>query len=100
LINIFDKLKITKTKIRGISNLDSMLFGVLSGWGIGVFSTAMDCVLDSRYRCFPLPELTMTEPVQIIHVWRKDNANPVIPLYLEFFKEFNKSDVSRLTSVN
>ncbi len=75
--------------IRIVDNLDTKQFLIRAGAGIGITGSCADYAYDSRYALFPVPG----ETLEIHAVWRKDNLNPVIPLYLQVLKETPEIDV-------
>ena len=72
-----------RINIRTADTLETKQFLVRSGVGVGITGTCMDYAYDSRYTLFPLPEETM----ELHAVWRKDNLNPAIPLFLNVLSE-------------
>lgn len=78
-----------RIKIRMVDTLETKQFLVRSGVGIGITGNCMDYAYDSRYTLFPLPGETM----ELHAVWRKDNLNPAIPLYLQVLSEAPEIDV-------
>ena len=75
--------------IRMVDTLETKQFLVRSGAGIGITGNCMDYVYDNRYTLFPLPN----ETLEIHAVWRRDNLNPAIPLYLQVLSETPEIDV-------
>lgn len=76
-------------KMRTVDTLETKQFLVRSGVGIGITGNCMDYAYDSRYTLFPLPD----ETLEIHAVWRRDNLNPAIPLYLQVLSETPEIDV-------
>ena len=76
-------------KVRPVDTLETKQFLVRSGAGVGITGNCMDYAYDSRYVLFPLPG----ETLEIHAVWRKDNLNPAIPLYLQTLSEVPEIDV-------
>ncbi len=74
---------------RIVDNLDTKQFLVRAGSGIGITGSCANYAYDSRYALFPVPG----ETLEIHAVWRKDNLNPAIPLYLQVLKETPEIDV-------
>ncbi len=74
---------------RMVDTLETKQFLVRSGAGIGITGNCMDYAYDNRYTLFPLPGETM----EIHAVWRKNNLNPAIPLYLQVLSETPEIDV-------
>lgn len=79
----------SRINIRMVDTLETKQFLVRSGAGIGITGTCMDYAYDSRYTLFPLSG----EAMEIHAVWRKDNLNPAIPLYLQVLSEAPEIDV-------
>lgn len=76
-------------KIRIADTLESKQFLIRAGAGLGITGSCANYVYDSRYTLFPVPGETL-----VIHaVWRKDNLNPAIPLYLQVLSETPEIDV-------
>lgn len=73
----------SRINLRMVDTLETKQFLVRSGVGVGITGTCMDYTYDNRYALFPLPGETM----EIHAVWRKDNLNPAIPLYLQVLAE-------------
>lgn len=69
----------SRINIRMVDTLETKQFLVRAGAGVGITGLCMDYVYDNRYTLFPLDGETM----EIHAVWRKDNPNPAIPLYLQ-----------------
>jgi len=78
-----------RMNIRMVDTLETKQFLVRSGAGIGITGNCMDYAYDNRYTLFPLPG----EIMEIHAVWRKDNLNPAIPLYLQVLAEAPEIDV-------
>ena len=76
---------------RMVDTLETKQFLVRSGAGAGITGNCMDYAYDTRYTLFPLPGETM----EIHAVWRKENLNPAIPLYLQVLSEAPEIDVFR-----
>lgn len=75
--------------IRVVDTLETKQFLVRSGAGLGITGNCVSYAYDSRYALFPIPG----ETLQIHAVWRKDNLNPAIPLYLQVLAEAPEIDV-------
>lgn len=78
-----------RINIRMVDTLETKQFLVRSGVGVGITGNCMDYAYDSRYTLFSLPGETM----ELHAVWRKDNLNPAIPLYLQVLSETPEIDV-------
>lgn len=76
-------------RIQVVDTLETKQFLVRSGAGIGITGNCASYAYDSRYALFPIPG----ETLQIHAVWRKDNLNPVIPLFLQVLAEAPEIDV-------
>ena len=76
----------SRMNIRMVDTLETKQFLVRSGAGIGITGTCMDYAYDSRYTLFPLPGETM----EIHAVWRRDNLNPAIPLYIQTLSDLSE----------
>jgi len=92
VLDILKELNITDVKLRGMNGIESMMFGLRSEVGVAVLDTSMDLVFDNRYWYIELPAGYDFSSLIIYAVWRKDNLNPIIPLYLEVLKETQGSD--------
>ena len=77
--------------IRIVDTLETKQFLVRAGVGIGITGNCASYAYDSRYALFPIPG----ETLQIHAVWRKENLNPAIPLYLQVLSETPEIDVFR-----
>lgn len=75
--------------IRPSDTLETKQFLVRSNVGFSITGNCMDYTYDSRYVLFPMPNETM----EIHAVWRQDNLNPAIPLYLQVLSEAPDIDV-------
>lgn len=78
-------------RVRVVDTLETKQFLVRAGAGIGITGNCAFYAYDSRYALFPIPG----ETLQIHAVWRKDNLNPAIPLYLQVLAEAPEIDVFR-----
>ena len=77
--------------VRMVDTLETKQFLVRSGAGIGITGNCMDYAYDSRYAIFPLQD----ETLELHAVWRRDNLNPAIPLYLQVLQDTQRIDVFR-----
>lgn len=77
--------------VRVVDTLETKQFLVRTGAGIGITGNCVSYASDSRYALFPIPG----ETLQIHAVWRKENLNPAIPLYLQVLSETPEIDVFR-----
>ena len=77
--------------VRMVDTLETKQFLVRSGAGIGITGNCMDYAYDSRYAIFPLRD----ETLELHAVWRRDNLNPAIPLYLQILQDAQRIDVFR-----
>lgn len=77
--------------VRIVDTLETKQFLVRAGVGIGITGNCASYAYDSRYALFPIPG----ETLQIHAVWRKENLNPAIPLYLQVLSEAPEIDVFR-----
>lgn len=76
-------------KIREVENFDTSLVNVRMGNGV-LFIDPVTRQLDTRhYVNFPLPEEFGT--VMFSAVWKKDNWNPALPLFLEYVNQNKKN---------
>ena len=87
VIDVMKLFNVTDIKLRSMSNIESMLFGVRSGIGVALVDSSLDLIYDNRYRYIALPEENVHGWIRILAVWKTDNLNPVIPVYLEILKE-------------
>jgi len=87
VLEILKKLNITGVKLISMNGIESMLFSVRSGVGVALLDSSMELVFDNRYRYFLLPKEHVFSTLRIEAVWKKDNLNPIIPIYLEVLKE-------------
>lgn len=79
----------SKFDVRVVDTLETKQFLVRAGAGIGITGNCASYAYDSRYALFPIPG----ETLQIHAVWRKENLNPAIPLYLQVLSETPEIDV-------
>ena len=93
LIRLCSKFGIKDIVIRSMKNIDSVMFGMRSGWGVALLSSDTRYALDSRYTSFPLPENSDEQPLYIASIRKKDNMNPAIPLYMELCSDNRAIDV-------
>lgn len=68
---------------RIVDTLETKQFLIRAGVGVGITGNCANYAYDSRYALFPIPH----EILDIHAVWRKDNLNPAIPLYLQVLSE-------------
>ena len=87
ILNLLKEHGVTNLKFRDENNLESLLFNVRSGIGVALLDTCMDCIYDNRYSSIPIPLGSGANPMSVVAVWKEDNSNPMIPIYLEFLKE-------------
>ena len=80
---------LSRIHILPADSLDTKMFLVRAGRGIGITGNCMAYTHDDRYTLFPLPGETM----EICAVWRQDNPNPAIPLYLDLLGNVSEIDV-------
>ena len=85
--DILDKLEANDIKVRTMNGVESMLFGVRSGVGVAFLDLSLDIVHDNRYSYFLVPENHSSSVMHLVSVWKKDNLNPIVPIYLETLKE-------------
>jgi len=78
---------IKNVNLRNMSSIESMLIGIRSGVGVSLVDSSIDLFFDNRYRCYRLPSEHEFNVAVIVAVWKKDNLNPVIPIYLEMLRE-------------
>lgn len=93
LVEKCERLGIKNIAIRNMENLDSVMFGIRSGWGVALLSTDTNCAFDSRYTSLILPRAADETPVYIALIRKKNNMNPIIPLYTELSSDSAKIDV-------
>lgn len=67
-------------KIRFVSNLESVLFQVKMGKGIALLDSGVKEILNSDFRTLELK--THEGSLNLVCVWKKDNLNPFLPLFL------------------
>jgi len=79
---------IEHVKLKSMNGIESMLFGVRSGIGVAFVDTSMELIFDKRYRYMQLPEGTEHSTLDIFAVWKTDNLNPIMPLYIEMLREY------------
>ena len=91
LIKVLKRLGVNDTSLRNMNNSESVLFGVRSGMGVALLGTSMECIFDSRYSYLALP--TDMDDNFIATVWKKDNLNPIIPIYVEIMREILEIEV-------
>jgi len=91
-LDLLKTLGVTDFKLRSMNGNESMMFGVRSGVGAAVLDTSMDLIHDNRYRYIPLPKGEEFSTLEIMAVWKKDNLNPIMPIYLEKLKKTIAAD--------
>jgi DNA-binding transcriptional LysR family regulator len=89
MLSICNSLGIKDIVIRSTNNIESMLFGIRCGQGLGILSSGMDCVFDNRYHCIQIPKINYD--IHIATVWNVNNLNPLIPLYMSTFSKYKKT---------
>lgn len=77
--------------LQPVGSLETKMFLVRTGRAIGITGNCMSYTHDDRYTLFPLPG----ETIGIYAVWRRDNLNPAIPLYLDMLSDVSEIDVFR-----
>ena len=82
------QIGITNVNMRNMNSIESMLIGIRSGAGVSLVDSSIDLFFDNRYRCFRLSIGHDFNVAVIVAVWKKNNLNPVIPIYLERLKEY------------
>ena len=88
VIEILKELNINDVKMRSSNGIESMMFGVRSGIGVALVDESMDLVYDNRYRFMQLPQGEEYSTLDIMAIWKKDNLNPILPVYIEKLKEY------------
>ena len=78
-----------KFVIRVVDTLETKQFLVRSGVGVGITGNCASYAYDNRYALIPIPN----ETLQIHAVWRRENLNPAIPLYLQVLSDAPEIDV-------
>ena len=77
--------------IRSVDTMDTKQFLIRSGAGIGITGNCASYAYDSRYALYPI----RSETLEIHAIWRRDNLNPAIPLYLQVLARAQEIDVFR-----
>jgi len=88
MLDILKELGVRDIKLRGMNGIESMMFGVRSGVGVALLDTSLDLIYDNRYRYMPMPPGYRFSTLDIVAVWKKDNLNPIMPIYLEMLKDY------------
>jgi len=83
---ILKHLGVENVKVKSMNGIESMFFGVRSGDGVTFVDSSMDLIYDNRYRYMQLPQEHEFSRLDIVAVWKKDNLNPIIPIYIELLK--------------
>jgi len=83
---LLKQLGIMDVTFINMNNIESMLIGVRSGAGLSMVDSSIDLIYDKRYRCYKLPPEMEFNAVDMVAVWKKENVNPIIPIYLEMLK--------------
>jgi len=86
-LKTLSKIGITGVTLRHMNSVESMLIGIRSGVGVSLLDSSSDLLFDSRYRCFRLPPEQEFKAVVICAIWKKNNINPIVPIYIEMLKE-------------
>jgi len=93
IINTLADLNIKDVKLQDMNGNESILFGVRSGSGVALLDTSMEIIFDNRYKCFHLPA---ENSISVVAVQKKNNYNPIVPIYLDMLKEsleMNKTEI-------
>jgi len=85
-LDTLEALGVKDVKLRSMNGNESLMFGVRSGIGVALLDTSLDLIHDNRYVCIPLPEGYEFSTLEIVAVWKKDNLNPIMPIYLDLLK--------------
>ena len=86
--NALRRLGIENAKLKNMNGTESMMFGVRSGAGVALVDTSMDFIFDNRYKYLQLQTGEEVSSHDIAAIWKRENLNPVIPIYIEVLKEY------------
>lgn len=78
IIQFCERHDITPANTIYASSIQNLLLKVEAGLGFSVLDE--NCISDSNSSVLSIP-FYKTDPLNVIAVWRKDNMNPVIPLF-------------------
>jgi DNA-binding transcriptional LysR family regulator len=79
---------VEQVKLKNMNGIESMLFGVRSGIGVALVDTSMELIIDKRYKYMKLPEGTEHSTLDIYAIWKIENLNPIMPLYVETLRGY------------
>ena len=86
-LSVLSEIGVKDIKPRSMSGIESLMFGVRSGIGVALLDASLDLIFDNRYSYFQLPAGHHFSTLDIMAVWKKDNLNPTVPVYLEKLRE-------------
>lgn len=86
LLSVCSALNIGNVCVKYVANIESMLFGILSGNGVSLVSSGMECNRDPRFCCIELPRAGAR--TFIAAAWKMSNLNPLVPLFIETIRGF------------
>jgi len=89
IVNLLKQLGIRDVTLQGMDGNESIMFGVRTGSGVALLDESMEIIFDSRYKFLKLPK---EFSINIVAVWKADNHNPIVPLYIDLLQESSGSD--------
>ena len=92
LKEILARFGIPDAKVGYVRNSESVLLGVLVGRGVAILTACHRCTADTRYRTIPIPDDGAQPTPAVVAIWKKDNANPIIPAFLQTLEDLTRSD--------
>jgi len=86
IVHMLKSMGIKDAELRGTQGIESMMFSVRSGIGVALLDSSMDLVYDNRYSYYHIPSEYPFSAKNLLAVWKRDNLNPILPIYLEYIK--------------
>lgn len=83
LQGICSSLGIKERQVLFAPNLESVLFAIRNGKGVGVLDSSVKSIYESRYRFLPLP--ADKGPLHLVMAWKSGSNNPALPTVIRTF---------------
>lgn len=91
LRKIMSALGLEHFRIGYAPNLESLRLAIRARKGVALLGSSEECAFDPHFSTFSLSQ--EAAPLSLVAVWRQDNFNPVIPLFLGTFQQAGEIDV-------
>lgn len=88
LVRICNGLGIRCKEIIPVSNLETVLFYVKAGRGVGVLDSSIKSIHNGEFKYLVLPQDIC--PLSMVRIWKRDNENSVLPIVLNAFEKHSK----------